>query len=78
MVDHVFVFGENQKIHLKKKYHIEHVSFIHHRVDLGFFKNEAISGTTVSGDDYILSVGNDVGRDFKHIDKCLQEQIHKS
>jgi len=60
--DRVIVYGRVQEEYLRNRYAgAVCSSFVRHRIDCSFFQ----PSTTASAQPYLLSVGNDVGRDFE-------------
>jgi glycosyltransferase involved in cell wall biosynthesis len=67
-VDGVMVLGENQVSYIEKRWHPRSTPrVIYHHVDANFF-----APGPDAADEYILSVGDDVGRDFETLIRAVE------
>ena len=60
----IIVFGRSQIRYLTSRYGNVPASFVPHRIDSEFFRASAVTEQRIVAEPYILSVGDDAGRDF--------------
>ncbi|MBI1787502.1 MAG: glycosyltransferase family 4 protein [Acidobacteria bacterium] len=71
-VNHVVVFGKIQEEFVRKELGGRvRVSFVHHRIDCRFFDAAVCPSSNVAVP-YVLSVGNDIGRDFERLIESVE------